>query len=87
LLDLLYGGTSQDTIIFTYQESPTLAWRYVRSQGIVKAIKEAIHSTDTNCGYSKNKVSSQSLLLVGAMAIFIDVFTLIGMVLFPSSIL
>ena len=79
-LDLLKDGASPETIICAYRESPTLAWRYVRSNDIVDAVKNALSATRTNTkGFKKSKVGSHSLRSGGAMSLFItghDTFTI-----------
>jgi len=45
---MLKDGTREDTIICAYRESTDLAWHYVQSQDIVKAVKDAIPATKAN---------------------------------------
>jgi len=60
-LDLLKDGATADTIICAYRDSPC-SWQFVRSQDIVKVVKDAIPATKTNHrGYKKSKVGSHSL--------------------------
>jgi len=73
-------GASTNIIICTYCKSPTLAWHYIQSQDIIKAVKDALPATGTNSqGYQRSKVGSHLLHSGGAMTLFLnghDAFTI-----------